>query len=120
MNGLAAVIAGFIGAMIGRPKGGAAREREIVSKGIQKSMKDLDDELWQLQVTGIDLDSGEKKRVKGEVARLEAMMAGLIQAGREINSVPEEEWDTFRDETLNVLDQARQYFREAEAATKAA
>ena len=113
-------VAGFITAVVGRPKPGAAREREIVTKGIQRSLKDLDDEIWQLQVTGIDLDGGQKDRIRGEVTRLEAMVAGLIQAGRAIKHVPDEEWDGFRDETLKVLDQARQYFRETDTLTKAA
>ncbi|HTY60248.1 MAG TPA: hypothetical protein VMF59_15605 [Bacteroidota bacterium] len=112
--------AAVIGALIGRPKAGAAWEREIVAKGILRSLKDLDNEIWQLQVTGIDLDGGQEQRIKHEVSRLEAMVAGLIQASREIKYVPEEDWDKFRDETLKLLDRARQYFRDAEAVTKAA
>ena len=103
-------LAGFVASFIGKPAGGLVREREIIRKGIQKSLSELDDEIWQLNIAALDAEKAEEDRLRKRIEPLVELRIGLTRAERELADHSHEEWPRVRDETLGTLDEARRYF----------
>jgi hypothetical protein len=103
-------LAGFVTSFIGKPGGGLIREREVIRKGIQKSLSELDDEIWQLNIAALDAENGEEEKLMKKMERLVDLRVGLTRAEKEFAEHAQEEWARVRDETLGTLDEARRYF----------
>ncbi len=105
---------GLIGSFIGRPGGANARERQIIQKGIQRSLSDLDDEIWRLTMSAMDT-KGQDENFRREIGRLEEMRENLTRAEKDLKDDHQEEWIRVRDTALGTLEEARKYFRNAQS-----
>lgn len=102
-------VAGIIAFFFARPEGSAKGERETIKKGIQRSLSDLDAEVWRLEVASLDAVGAQKKKIRDTIVRLDGMKADLARAEREIPEIPAEEWGGVRDGLLDRLGAARQF-----------
>ena len=104
-------VVGNIANLFARPMSGANRERETIKKGIQRSLSDLDDETWRLEVASLDAVGSRRKKIRDAIGRLDGIKADLARAEKELPDIPVEEWVGVRDELLDRLDAARQFLR---------
>lgn len=86
-------------------------ERETVKRGIERSLSDLDETIWKLEMDTIDAEESRSMEIREALGRLHAMKSDLIVAKQKIIDATQEEWGRIRDEILGSLDQARRYLR---------
>ena len=102
--------AGLLASFAGQPVGRVIREREILEKGIQRSLSDLKSAIIRLEET--TAQTGAEGRAAFEaISRLAGMKADLLEKEKQLKNIPEEDWNRVRDETLRSLHLARGYLR---------
>jgi hypothetical protein len=89
----------------------ALGERETVKRGIERSLSDLDDKIWKLEIDTIDAEEARSTEIWEVIGRLNAMKSDLIGAKQKLIDATQEEWGRTRDEILGSLDQTRRYLR---------
>jgi len=102
----AGVFASFAGQLVWR----VIREREILEKGIQRSLSDLSTDLLRLEETAAQTGAEGRAAIE-EIDRLAGMKADLLEREKELKNIPQQDWNRVRDETLQCLDLTRGYLR---------
>jgi hypothetical protein len=99
--------AGLLASFRSQPVGRLIREREILEKGIQRSLSDLNYELVRRKAATAQTAAAERAALHEEIKRLTGMKADLLERVTQIRNIPQEEWNRVRDETLERLHRAR-------------
>jgi hypothetical protein len=90
-------------------RGRALGEREMLKRGIERSLSDLDDKIWKIEIDTLGAGEGQSAEIRETLGRMNAMKSDLIGAEQKIVGATQEEWGRIRDEILGSLDQARRY-----------
>jgi len=104
-------LAGLLTSCAGHPSGRVIREREIVQKGVEKTLSELNDEIVRLEEAAAHAGADGRQEIWEEIGRLDDMKADLLMKGEQLRDIPQEEWNHIRDETLESLSEARRFLR---------